>query len=619
MKSKRSISSVSSFIASVGLAVILSACAGVNPDQVSEAPSVPNLEDPSQRSVSLLRYCESLHESGDLELAATMCNRAHELNPADPEPLLQLAGIMQSLGMRDSAAEAYRSVLLIDPQRVDALYGLGKIHIDNQRYDMARLQLEEALHLADDDPRIYNALGVIMDQQGDHAVAQDYYHQGLNRSPQSVSLRNNLGLSLVLDGDPQAGLALLREVAAEPTAGPAASRNLAMAHEMAARPTSDSIQTPIAQAPIADVEVAEPTFEIETAAAQTVVTVDTAPPAISPAPTASHQVVRPSETVTNDLSPAAQTRQAAVTEMPADSVPAEIAPSEVVFPEINRDREIAAPVAPVTEAVAGSDPATEPVRLLDGPVSASIWETRTAGPALAASDIHPPATPGRSAASPVASVPHDTRVAAAISAAPSVAPPGDAPYPIRKDAPMTIAQAIAQAIARAAAPITGPAPHDGGEDFARSAQPSPQGSDLTIETASATEAPPADEWIHSVQLSSFPSAEGARQSWREIRETAAEVLDGIDAVILRADLGAEMGVVYRVRTDAMNYRQAADLCARLKEKGLDCFSVKASRQSTIEATVERICALGTSGEDCGAPKSGPLRNTALPSSHPNAG
>ena len=239
MNSKRSVSSVSSVIASIGLTLFLSACAGTFQDQSAQRPPVPDLEDPTQRAASLLRYCRKLQKADDLQLAAGICQRSHKLDPTDPEPLLELAGILLSLGMTESAAEAYRSVVLLDPQRVDALYGLGKIHIDSQRYDLAQLQLEQAMLADDSDPRIYNALGVIMDQQGDHMSAQAYYHSGLKKSPRNPSLRNNLGLSLVLAGDPDAGLALLREVAAEPGVGAAASRNLAIANQMTDVPEND--------------------------------------------------------------------------------------------------------------------------------------------------------------------------------------------------------------------------------------------------------------------------------------------------------------------------------------------------------------------------------------------
>ncbi|MEE8279107.1 MAG: tetratricopeptide repeat protein, partial [Alphaproteobacteria bacterium] len=235
MKSKRSAHSISKVIAHVGLAVAVSACSTLYSGQSGPRVSVPDLNDPIQRSASLLRYCTKLHQKGDLSLAAGICNRAHEIDPTNPAPLMELASVLHDLGMAASAAEAYRAALLLNPQQVDALYGLGKIYIDQQRYDLAMEPLETAVLFDTEDPRIYNALGVIMDQQDEHASAQSYYRQGLAYSPRNVSLRNNLGLSLVLNGQDSEGLAMLQEVAAEPDAGATAGRNLEMATQIAAQ------------------------------------------------------------------------------------------------------------------------------------------------------------------------------------------------------------------------------------------------------------------------------------------------------------------------------------------------------------------------------------------------
>lgn len=137
MKSKRSAHSISKVIAHVGLAVAVSACSTLFSGQSGPQVSVPDFNDPAQRSASLLRYCTKLHQKGDLNLAAGICNRAHEIDPINPAPLMELASVLQDLGMGASAAEAYRAALLLNPQQVDALYGLGKIYINQQRYDLA--------------------------------------------------------------------------------------------------------------------------------------------------------------------------------------------------------------------------------------------------------------------------------------------------------------------------------------------------------------------------------------------------------------------------------------------------------------------------------------------------
>jgi len=259
MKSKRSLRFFSNTLTAAGLALAVSACSTVYQDEWNQSSGVPDLNEPTTRSDSLLAYCKKLHARGDLNLAVGICNRSHEINPTNPAPLIALGQVLEDLEMTGSAEEAYRAALLLDPQQTDALYGLGKIYIDQQRYDLAMEPLEAAAHSKSEDPRIYNALGVIMDQQGQHADAQTYYHEGLSHSPRNISLRNNLGLSMVLNGEPEAGLAMLRDVAAEPAAGAAAGRNLEMASQIAAQ---NILTEPADSLSAADTETTEQVSEV---------------------------------------------------------------------------------------------------------------------------------------------------------------------------------------------------------------------------------------------------------------------------------------------------------------------------------------------------------------------
>ena len=568
MNSKRSVSSVSSVIASIGLTLLLSACAGVYQNQGAGTPPVPDLEDPMQRAASLMRYCGKLQETGDLQLAAAICNRAHELDLTDPEPLLEIAGIMGSLGNPEAAAESYRKVLLLDPQHVDALYGLGKIYIDSQRYDLALMQLEQAMLADNSDPRIYNALGIIMDQRGDHAAAQDYYHSGLQQSPQNPSLRNNLGLSLVLAGDPDAGLALLREVASEPGVGAAASRNLAIANQLAGGPRNDPPPPPQISA-----LAVEPQASLESRPPHTEDLVDLAPTAGDPL-----SGPHPRATRLRQVTPEG-------THRPLPLLQTFGPDSEAPRLAVTESRNSAAAVDPVIRPAAET---RETVSQAMIPQEEELPDT-AAGP-------EPFVTP----AAPVAST-----------------------------TPLVTSRLIQTDDAAIPAHPSQQAPHGTSEDVPRRADKGPQDEYLAVQTAkpakpaaaksAAAKVPDSGEWIHSVQLSSFPSARGARRSWDIIRAAGADLLAGLDVVILRVDLGIEDGIVYRVRTVAMEWRAANQLCTQLKGKGLDCLTVKASRQETIEATVERICALNATPGSCAAPLTAPLRSTSLPARHPSTG
>jgi Flp pilus assembly protein TadD len=230
-----SIRSVLRITTALGLVLVVSACANWSTNEARPRPAY-DLENQDERAAMLLDYCDKLHNSGDLYMAASICQRASETKPTDPAPLYTLAEIYKKLEAPEQAANAYRAALMINPEDFEALYGLAKIAIDTGNYEVAEAQLERALQINENDPRVYNAMGIVKDQKGEHAVAQALYRTGLLIDPDNVSLRNNLGLSLALSGDQAESIALLRGVAQEPRAGNVGGKNLAHAATYTAPP-----------------------------------------------------------------------------------------------------------------------------------------------------------------------------------------------------------------------------------------------------------------------------------------------------------------------------------------------------------------------------------------------
>ena len=68
----------------------------------------------------LLHYCSKFQASGDLVTAAGLCERAHNLEPGNPAPLMQLAKILNSMNRPAQAMIAYRTILEADPRYTDA-------------------------------------------------------------------------------------------------------------------------------------------------------------------------------------------------------------------------------------------------------------------------------------------------------------------------------------------------------------------------------------------------------------------------------------------------------------------------------------------------------------------
>src|SRR3546814_2581255 len=94
----------------------------------------------------------------------------------------------------------------------------------------ASVHFDRALRSKPEDPRAYNALGILRDQAGEHAAAQILYRQALERDPANFSVRNNLGLSLALDGKRDEAIEVLAELAVDPQAGQTVLRNLEAAY-----------------------------------------------------------------------------------------------------------------------------------------------------------------------------------------------------------------------------------------------------------------------------------------------------------------------------------------------------------------------------------------------------
>lgn len=74
------------------------------------------------------------------------------------------------------------------------------------------------------------AQGAYYDKQGDHMMAQKLYRQALVENPSDINIRNNMGLSLLLDGKTEEAAAVLQSVVNDPQATPQHRNNLALAY-----------------------------------------------------------------------------------------------------------------------------------------------------------------------------------------------------------------------------------------------------------------------------------------------------------------------------------------------------------------------------------------------------
>jgi len=226
-------------------ALSLGGCSSLNPMTWFE--SKPDFEAalPDRRPMvkptpeRLMRVAEVTRKQGNFLSAAALYRRVIAMRPGDTKPMVGLARVLLDGGDAENSAAVFGAVLERDPGNVMALHGLGNalIILDRPRAAAQRFQAALAVRASS---RSYNGLGVALDMTGDRAAARQAYRRGLRIDPESLSLRNNLGLSLALSGRYKAAVAVLRDVASDPRSTARERQNLALAYGLSGDPLMDA-------------------------------------------------------------------------------------------------------------------------------------------------------------------------------------------------------------------------------------------------------------------------------------------------------------------------------------------------------------------------------------------
>lgn len=91
----------------------------------------------------------------------------------------------------------------------------------------------------------------------------------------------------------------------------------------------------------------------------------------------------------------------------------------------------------------------------------------------------------------------------------------------------------------------------------------------------AAPAPAVADGPYMVQLASFRSIDDADTAWRRAVKKNGDLLSPHTARVVRADLGGDMGIYYRLRLGPfVNREEAKSLCAKLKSRSVDCIVVR---------------------------------------------
>lgn len=177
-----------------------------------------------------LRIAETALESGDMQLAISLFEKALKADPRSLVAQLGLADAMYETGDLARAGVLYRRVAGASPGDARAQLGLARVALRQRHLDEAVTRYRALVSSQPDNVAAAAGLGTALDLQGRHAEAQAVYRAALERHPEAHGLKADLGLSLILAREPREGANVLLDIASLPDAPAQARQNLALAY-----------------------------------------------------------------------------------------------------------------------------------------------------------------------------------------------------------------------------------------------------------------------------------------------------------------------------------------------------------------------------------------------------
>jgi spermidine synthase len=118
------------------------------------------------------------------------------------------AQVLQQAGKLDEAREQFLLTLRYDPQRLEALVGVGYLDLFNGKLDEADVMLSRAVELYPRSAGAVFRLGAVRQEQGRLAEAERLYRQAIAQAPTLGGPRGLLGGLLLARGDAKGALEL---------------------------------------------------------------------------------------------------------------------------------------------------------------------------------------------------------------------------------------------------------------------------------------------------------------------------------------------------------------------------------------------------------------------------
>ncbi len=193
----------------------MAGCAG-KPSNITTG-SVPKLARPVDQM-----------NATELRGAAETVGRAYEKNPKDRNVGMNYANILRMNGRNEQALAVMQQVAIFHPQDREVLAAYGKAQAAAGQLEQALNTILRAQTPDRPDWRLKSAEGAILDQLGRAGEARQRYREALDLKPNEPSVLSNLGMSYLLARDLKTAETYLRSAVAQPGADSSVRQNLAL-------------------------------------------------------------------------------------------------------------------------------------------------------------------------------------------------------------------------------------------------------------------------------------------------------------------------------------------------------------------------------------------------------
>lgn len=168
------------------------------------------------------------YDRADALSRSVFWSQEQQINPMDPVAGVRLAQALREMGQFDQAAETAQGVLLVQPANVEAMLEVGRAHIARGHAFYGIAALEQARAAAPRDWRPLSLLGVAYQQVRRPDDAKAAWTEALRLSPDNPDILTNAAIARMGEGDAASAEILLRRAAAQPNASLQVRQNLAL-------------------------------------------------------------------------------------------------------------------------------------------------------------------------------------------------------------------------------------------------------------------------------------------------------------------------------------------------------------------------------------------------------